>query len=290
MSALLNRISGIAVTISLILTYLLGFGSVSSTPNVTLVGTDKLALTSAMYAGQGIATDGEYYYTSGSITAVNMTALAKWDLNFNRVESVLGAVPDEFRKSYGSNHIGGIDCAGGYIYAPVEADGYERNFVLLYDCETLDYTGIFYEIKNEDLTDGIAWCAVDAENGYFYTSRFNDVTKILRFKLSDMSFDGEIVLSEKIYRVQGGAVCDGVLYTSYDVRDSVDEKVMAVDLATGEVSVAFERYLCNYDNEAEDILIYPMPDGSLFHLLDYDKLVSMNIRHYKWTDGKKFAN
>ena len=47
---------------------------------------------------------------------------------------------------YGSNHIGGIDCANGYIYAPVEGkvDGkHLYNFILLYDCKMLKYTGIY---------------------------------------------------------------------------------------------------------------------------------------------------
>lgn len=75
-------------------------------------------------------------------------------------------MPKEFTEKYGSNHIGGIDCANGYIYAPVEGkvDGkHLYNFILLYDCKTLKYTGIYYDMSSEYLTDGIPWCAIDRE-------------------------------------------------------------------------------------------------------------------------------
>lgn len=58
-------------------------------------------------------------------------------------------------------------------------------------------------------------------------------------------------------------------------------QVYAVDLADGSVTVEFTRSLPNYDNEAEDICVYPMPDGTLFHSIDYDMLINTNINHYK---------
>ena len=74
---------------------------------------------------------------------------------------------------------------------------------------------------------------------------------------------------------------EGILYLSYDVSDSTTEPVLAVDPADGSVEVEFTRSLPNYDNEAEDICVYPLPDGSLFHIVDYDILINTNINHYK---------
>lgn len=112
----------------------------------------------------------------------------------------------EFYEKYGSNHIAGIDCANGYIYAPVEGEiddkGYLYNFILLYDCETLEYTGTYYDMTSKYLTDG-------------------------------------------------------------------------------SVRVEFTRSLPNYNNEAEDICVYSLPDGTLFHIVDYDMLINTNINHYK---------
>lgn len=254
-------------------------GTSTCSDNVKIVDRQKVSLVGALVAGQGIATDGEYYYTSGSIAALNITGLAKWDLDFNRVDMALGSVPKDFTEQYGSNHIGDIGCYNGYIYAPVEDDDYVRDFVLLYDCDTLEYTGTYYEITSPLLNDGIPWCAVDDE-GYFYTSAFDNVNEILRYRAKDMSFVDTIKLSETINRVQGADVYDGKLWVSYDVKDSADEQVLSIDLESGKVETAFERYIEINDNEAEGIIVHPMQDGSLFHVLDYDKLVSVHIRHY----------
>lgn len=249
-----------------------------------LAGNKKLPATVSMFSGQGLCYDEEYFYSSGSLTFMNFTGLAKFDENMKCIKKKSNAVPKEFYEKYGSNHIGGIDCANGYIYAPVEGevdDEYLYNFILLYDCETLEYTGKYYDMTSEYLTDGIPWCAIDRENGYLYTSKFDDVTEILQYDLETMNFIKAIPLKEKLDRLQGGSVYEGILYLSYDVSDSTTEQVLAVDLADGSVRVEFTRSLPNYDNEAEDICVYPLSDGTLFHLVDYDMLINTNINHYK---------
>lgn len=280
MQEAITKIGSFFTTLALIFSYLFGFAGTSVSEGYELNSEDKLIIADALYAGQGLCFDGEYYYTSGSITALNLTMLAKWDKNFHKVKSRGSAVPKELHEKYGSNHIGGIDCANGYIYAPVEDDDYNYNFVLLFDCDTLEYTGKCYELTCDKLTDGIPWCAVDAENGYFYTSQFDHVTEILRYKLDTMEYIDSVALDTELFRIQGGSVYNGKLYLSYDVSHSVNEQVIAVDLATGKVVTEMERYLNSYDNEAEDILVYPMADGSLIHCQDYDKLLGVNIRHY----------
>lgn len=130
------------------------------------------------------------------------------------------------------------------------------NFILLYDCKTLKYAGIYYDMSSEYLTDGIPWCAIDRENGYLYTSQFHNVGEILQYDLETMTFLRAIPLEEKLDRIQGGSV-----------------------------RVEFTRYCPNYDNEAEDVCVYPMEDGSLFHVVDYDKLINANVSHYKPAEG-----
>lgn len=51
---------------------------------------------------------------------MNFTGLSKFDNEMNCLKVRTNAVPKEFTEKYGSNHIGGIDCANGYICAPVE--------------------------------------------------------------------------------------------------------------------------------------------------------------------------
>lgn len=281
----MTKITSFFTTISLIFSYLFGFGTSTVSEGFELVRNEKLSAVVSLFSGQGLCYDEEYFYTSGSLTFINLTGLAKFDENMKCIQKKTKAVPKEFYEKYGSNHIGGIDCANGYIYAPVEGEidgeGYLYNFILLYDCETLEYTGTYYDMTSEYLTDGIPWCAIDRENGYLYTSKFDGVTEILQYDLETMNFIKAIPLKEELNRLRGGSVYEGILYLSYDVSDSTTEQVLAVDLTDGSVSVEFTRSLPNYDNEAEDICVYPLPDGTLFHIVDYDMLINTNINHYK---------
>ncbi|MBQ6264799.1 MAG: hypothetical protein IJK60_05060 [Clostridia bacterium] len=276
----MKNVLSIFTVISLIFTYIFGLGEITTSQGYELTRSEKLAPTVSMFAGQGLCCDGEFFYTSGSMTGVGFTGLAKFDLNMKCLKRVMSAIPDEFKTSYQSDHIGGIDCFGGKIYAAVEGDGYKYNFVLVYDCKTLEYTGEYYNLTSEYLTDGIPWLAVDGENKLLYTSKFSDVGEILVYDLESMQLTDKVELSRTVDRIQGGSVYEGILYLSYDADDSTDEQVLAVNLETGAVSVEFERHLPNYDNEAEDICVYPLSDGTLFHIIDYDKLICSNIRHY----------
>ena len=280
MSEFFAKIGSFFTSVSLVITYLLGLGTVSCSDNYEIIKHDKVIMLEALCCGQGMCTDGEYLYSSSAITAVNLTVIAKWDMNMKLIDKNIMAVPKQLNKTYGSNHIGGIDCFDGIIYAPVEDDDYQHNFIVLYDCDTLEYTGKYYNLTCDRLTDGIPWCAVDGENGYLYTSKYSGVTEILQYNLSDMSFNKAIQLDREVNRIQGGSVYDGKLYLSTDVSHSVDEEVYTADLSTGKVELEMSRSLCNYDNEAEDIFVYPFSDGSLIHIIDYDKLLGVNIYHY----------
>lgn len=280
----MEKISSFFVSLSLILTYIFGFGTISTSDGYELVRKEKLNSLVSLYSAQGICCDGEYFYCSGAISALDFTGLAKYDLDMHCKKLNTLAVPREFTEKYGSDHIGGIDCADGIIYASVEGkldDVYKYNFILLFDCETLGYTGTYYDLSSEHLTDGIPWCAIDADEGVLYTSQYNNANEILKYRISDMTLLGTIPLAETVNRIQGGSVYEGNIYLSYDVAHSTDEQILKVNPADGSVSVEMTRHLPNYDNEAEDICFCPLKDGTLIHTLDYDKLLNSNVMHYK---------
>ena len=263
------------------LTGLIGGSNITNSPEVKLVSTDKIVLEKSLCSSQGITTDGEFYYTSGAMAAVGINGLAKWTVDgYERVCVNFMAIPSKYVEEYGSNHIGGISYYDGKIYASVEDKSDSHPMVLVYDAETLKYTGTAYELSKELLPTGIPWCAVDAENGYLYASQFRDIDYILAFNLDDMSFSHKIMLSQRVTRIQGCEVYNGKLYMSYDAKDSADEEVLSADVRTGEVATVFTRHVSQVDNEAEGITVYPMKDGSLYHILDYDKTVAVNVRHY----------
>ena len=265
-----------------VFTGFMDYGTPSASSNVELIREDKLVFDQAMYAGQGITTDGEYYYTSGSLTGLGLAGLAKWDAEtMEMVAKNDNPIPEHYKELYGSDHVGGISYYDGKIYAAVENEAEDFPLVVVYDAETLEELEI-HKIPNTDLPDGIPWCAVDGDNGYLYCSPFNETDYILAFDLETMEFSHTIGLSKTVYRIQGGEVYEGVLYLSYDVEHSNDDKILTVDIGTGEVDSLCTRSLPSMaGNEAEGVTVFPMADGSLVHVLDYDKTVGVYVRHYE---------
>ena len=256
-------------------------GDISCSPNAELISTDQFTLDESFLTSQGITTDGEYYYTAGSIAALDIVGMAKWTVDdFEKVIYTHNAIPKEIKEKYNSDHIGGISYYDGKIYAATEDATDTYNLILIYDAETLEFTGEYYDLGTEYLDDGIPYCAVDGENGYLYTSQFHETDCILAYNLDDMTFSHKIMLSEPIDRIQGAEYYDGLLYMSYDVEGSATEKVQTIDVKTGKVETLFERTVSGRDHEAEGLTVYPMEDGSFIHVADYDKIVSISIRHY----------
>lgn len=281
-----DTIISLLMSICMLLTGFLDSGTPKSSTNVELVKEEKLVLTDAMYAGQGVTTDGEYYYTSGSLTAFGVAGLAKWDAE--TMECVLtngNAIPADYKEWYDCDHIGGISYYDGKIYAAVENEPEDFHLVMTYDCETLELIDVFVIEPAELLPDGIPWCAVDAEKGLLYCSPFSDVEYIIAFDLDTMEYSHIIELSRKVTRIQGGEVYDGKLYLSYDAENSNTDQILTVDIDSGEVEKLCTRTVPSMaGNEAEGVTIYPMADGTFIHVLDYDKTVGVYLRHYKLTE------
>lgn len=269
------------VAVCMVFTGIADHGDASATKEVELIKEDKLVLDGALFSGQGITTDGEYYYTSGSLTALGVAGLAKWDMDtFEQVAANRDAIPERYADLHGSDHIGGISYYNGKIYAAVENKAEDFLLVVTYDTDTLEAVDV-YKVAHEYLTDGIPWCAVDAANGYLYCSPFHSAKYIVAFELETMQFSHLIELSKTVTRIQGGEVYDGVLYLSNDTKNSNSDKIYTVDIGTGEVKTLCTRTLPSVaGNEAEGLTVYPAADGSFIHVLDYDKTVGVYIRHY----------
>ena len=233
----------------------------------------------AFVMGQGLDEEGDYYYTSGSLAGIQLCCLGIVDKATGEiVKDALDSLPQEFKdKDY--DHIGDISVQNGIIYAPVEDKAESQPLVLLYDAETLEYTGVYYELDATNLTDGIPWCATD--DNYLYASQFNDADKIVVFNIDDMTLSHTVELSTPVERVQSGDVYDGVLYLSCDPHDE-NKTVYSVDLETGEVTLLCDRATTGYDTEAEGLCVNADEDGNtIVHVSDYNKLISTFIRTYK---------
>ena len=256
-----------------------------STDSAELVATDTFVLEQAFMMGQGITTDGEYYYTSGALTAINLTILAKFTVDgMELVDTAINPLPDVCMDR-GNNHIGGISYYNGKIYASVEGPDEGYPCIVVFDCETLECTGEVYDLPYEIYDDGVPWCAVDKETGYLYASKWSEAETVYCYDINNaMELVREIPLSGLgvIDRIQGGEFFGGALYLSNDIKDNGNVKnILKLDVATGEVTLAAERNVGGDNVAAEGITFLETADGAEMHVLDYNKLVGVFVHHYK---------
>lgn len=250
-----------------------------ATDKAEIINEIGFSLIDAFLCGQGVEEEDDSYYVSGSLSGIKICCLGIVDKTTGKViKENLDALPIEFKQN-DYDHIGDISVQNGIIYAPVENKPETDPLVLLYDAETLEYTGTYYAVDWTYLKDGIAWCATD-EN-YLYTSQFNEADKIIVYNIDDMSLSHIVELSETVYRVQAGDVVDGKAYLNCDPKGE-NKTVYEVDLTTGETTLLFDRNTTGFDTEAEGISVTKDKNGELiFTISDYNKIVSTFIRTYK---------
>lgn len=165
---------------------------------------------------QGICTDGEYYWVSGS------TTLTKYDKNWN----VVLENTDPF-KGYELevNHIGDIDVYKNELYLGVEyfVDGVGKNIqVAVYDGDTLELKRVF-PFSSDSEQQECSGIAVDPDNGYVYMVSWIDddsSNSIYMYDLDTEKFLGMIVMDYPPKWIQGIAYHDGYLYVTADDGDA----------------------------------------------------------------------
>jgi hypothetical protein len=270
----------VLVLIATLVTLFLDACDVTTSEEAELVREKLVVLEKALVSGQGLTTDGEYFYTSGSLTGISTSGLAKWNMEGFVVLADYTAMPKDYRENLNLNHLGGMSYYDGKLYVAVEDSEDNNPYLMTFSAETLEFLEA-YEMPQELLQGSFPWCAVDAENGYIYCSQFNDVNEIFVFDLETIEYSHSIKLSEQITRIQGGEVYEGKLYLSYDAKEGNTDYILTVDLENGEVNTLFARNIpAKCGNEAEGITVYPMENGSLVHVLDYDKAVGVYTRSY----------
>lgn len=270
------------VMLPLIIITLLTTPAAVSTDTAELTATHTFVFEQALMMGQGITNDGEHYYTSGAVTAINITALAKLDMDMELVDVNFNPLPDKC-KQRGNNHIGGISYYNGKIYAPVEGGDEVYACIVVYDAETLEATGEIYDLPNELYSDGVPWCAVDPDTGYLYASMWDETKVIHVYDVNDsMKPVKDISLTgAQVKRIQGAEFWNGTLYLSKDNnRDGEIRQILKVDVDTGVVSVFAERNVGSDNIEAEGMTFTEGENGPVLHVLDYNRAVGVFVHHY----------
>ena len=164
---------------------------------------------------QGICTDGEYYWVSGSAT------LTKYDHDWNVV-----AENNEPLKGYKwkVNHIGDIDVYQNDLYLGVElfAQGEASNIqIAVYDGDTLERKWIF-PLQADTGQMECSGIAVDPEGRTVYLSSWVEdetSTCLYMYDLDTGAFKGKLEMQPVPKGIQGVAYYDGHLYITCDDGD-----------------------------------------------------------------------
>ena len=162
---------------------------------------------------QGVATDGDRYYVSGS------TALYVYDKQGELLlanESPFDGLEKE------ANHIGDISVHDGELYAGIERflDGEATNIqVAVYDKETLAFRrSIDWEVESGQRE--VSAVSVDPWNDAIWMTDWSDGEHVYRYVLSTGSYAGKVRLIPVPPAQQGIAAHGGFLYITADDGDA----------------------------------------------------------------------
>ena len=162
---------------------------------------------------QGVASDGEFYYVSGS------TALYKYDKSGNLVLEAKN--PFEGLKQ-AANHIGDIDIYGGEVYAGIETfvDGVGKDIqIAVYDAETLTWKR---SLPWNPASGQVEVCglAVDAGHGRVWMADWVQGSHLYCYDLASGEYVGKVALKPSP-KLQQGIFCDnGRVIISSDDGDA----------------------------------------------------------------------
>jgi hypothetical protein len=247
----------------------------------------------ALERGQGVATDGTYFYYAGPGGMVKATIAGD-----SEVASTTFPIPSALSDTYHSDHIGDLEYYGGYVIAPIEdgGDGYQHPLLALYNASDLSYTGRYVRLPLAQMPGGVPWVAVDAAAGLVYTAPWSQdpaqgTSKLVVYRLSDLlslPADAElpvvntVPLSQALSSIQGAAVWQGRLYASVDT----DNSVYTIDPASGQVGYEF-RQDTEADDEVEGIAAWDLgPAGGQLHIVNVGsglKRIFLYLQHYAET-------
>lgn len=219
---------------------------------------------------QGIASDEQYYYVSGS------TNLQKYDKNWNLVAENNDPFADFKIKV---NHLGDIDVYGGELYAGAEnfSDGAATDIqIAVYDAETLTLKRTFLFEKDSGQVE-CSGIAVDPDHDSVWMCSWvgeESGRYLYRYSLSSGAYVGKVHLQCPPQWVQGVAYYNGCLYLTADdgtADDGEPDHVYRCRIASDATSaiVTLERTL-------DDVTLQGEIEGITFDKEKNQMLISYN--------------
>ena len=198
---------------------------------------------------QGIATDGERYFNSGS------TALYV----YSKDGELLAENTEPFADlEKAGNHIGDISVHDGELFAGIEwfEDGRGTDIqIAVYDAETLLYKKSVDWSPDSGQVE-VSALAVDAENGSVWMTDWVNSTYVYRYDLATDTYIGKLHLRPVPQWQQGIAAFDGSLYITADDGDAELEEVdnlwrVAAPTAASDAYVTHEKAFTEFRRAGE---------------------------------------
>jgi hypothetical protein len=208
---------------------------------------------------QGIARVKDGWVLSGT------RVLARADDRLRDTNRVTDPIPADWA-ARGFNHIGDIDVAGRYVYAPYEQPDYERGeqAIARYDAKTLAFVDAVTVPQHE-----ASFVTVDPKKMIAYSmDRFGGDT-LLRYDVrKSWTQLTAIRMSQFVDRVQGGDVVAGAVWLSTDDDGNI---LYRVELPGGRVDAIGNAG--HVDGEGEGIDATKLRSGRL-HVLTIDAMLT----------------
>jgi len=205
--------------------------------------------------GQGIARGKDGWVLSGTLV------LARVDDKLQDIKRVNDAIPPDWA-ARGFNHIGDIDVAGRYIYAPYEQPNYElgQQAIARYDAKTLAFVDAVMVPQHE-----ASFVTVDPKTMIAYSMDRFGGDALLRYDVRKRWKQLKPVrMSQFVDRVQGGDVAAGAVWLS---TDDDTNGLYRVALPSGKVEALGNAG--HLDGEGEGIDATRLRNGRL-HALTID--------------------
>jgi hypothetical protein len=213
---------------------------------------------------QGIATDGERYFNSGS------TALYVYSKDGELVAENAEPFVDLQKPA---NHIGDISVHDGELYAGIEwfSDGRGTDIqIAVYDADTLRYKkSVDWHPESGQVE--VSALAVDAANGVVWMTDWVNGTYVYRYDMATDSYAGKLHLRPVPQAQQGIAAYSGHLYITADDGDAEDDEVdnlwrLAAEIGSTSAYVTHEKAFTefrrvgeiegiDFDREAGEMLV-----------------------------------
>jgi hypothetical protein len=166
---------------------------------------------------QGIATDGERYFNSGS------TALYVYSKEGELLAENTEPFADLVKPA---NHIGDISVHDGELFAGIEwfDDGRGTDIqIAIYDAETLRFRRSVDWSPDSGQVE-VSALAVDAESGLVWMTDWVDGTYVYRYDLATETYAGKLHLRPVPQWQQGIAAFEGSLYITADDGDAESDE------------------------------------------------------------------